>query len=104
MVLAVWGSGVRIPLAPLIFTDVCRQLSPSTMQAPRAAFRRGEPDVGLYLHGAHLVRSRRIRHFMATTGVPAPQDPDKTADLSTRRRRSPSATSVLEPATRAAEL
>ena len=28
------GSGVRIPLAPLIFTDVCRQLSPSTMQAP----------------------------------------------------------------------
>ena len=40
----------------------------------------GEPAVGLYLHGAHLVRSRRIRHFMPTTGVPAPQDPHKTAD------------------------
>jgi len=40
----------------------------------------GEPAVGLYLHGAHLVRSRRIRHFMPTTGIPAPQDPQKTAD------------------------
>src|SRR6185295_16589582 len=40
----------------------------------------GEPAVGLYLHGAHLVRSRRIRHFMPTTGVPAPQNPHKTAD------------------------
>ena len=40
----------------------------------------GEPAVGLDLHGAHLVRSRCIRHFMPTTGVPAPQDPHETAD------------------------
>jgi hypothetical protein len=32
--LAVWGSGVRAALALLIFNDVCRQLRPSTMQAP----------------------------------------------------------------------
>jgi hypothetical protein len=40
----------------------------------------GEPTVGLYLHGAHLVSSRRIRRFMPTTGVPAPQEPHKTDD------------------------
>ena len=40
----------------------------------------GEPAVGLHLHGAHLVRSRRIRHFMPTTGGPAPQNPHETAD------------------------
>ena len=40
----------------------------------------GEPAVGLDLHGAHLVRSRCIRHFMPTTGVPAPQEPHETAD------------------------
>jgi hypothetical protein len=40
----------------------------------------GEPAVGLDLHGADLVRSRCIRHFMPTTGVPAPQDPHETAD------------------------
>ena len=51
------------------------------MQAPMPPLSDvGEPAVGLYLQGAHLVRSRRIRHFMPTTGVPAPQDPDKTAD------------------------
>ena len=51
------------------------------MQAPRGRSQTwGEPAVGLYLHGAHLVRSRRIRLFMPTTGVPARQDPHKTAD------------------------
>ena len=49
------------------------------MQAPmRPLSDVGEPAVGLYLHGAHLVRSRRIRHFTPTTGVPAPQDPHET--------------------------
>ena len=51
------------------------------MQAPmRLLSDVGEPAVGLYLHGAHLVRSRRIRHFMPTTGVPALQDPHETTD------------------------
>ena len=40
------------------------------MQAPvRPLSDVGDPAVGLYLQGAHLVRSRRIRHFMPTTGA-----------------------------------
>jgi hypothetical protein len=32
------------------------------------------------MHGPRLVRTRHIRHFMPTTGVPVPQDPHKSAD------------------------
>jgi hypothetical protein len=34
----------------------------------------------LHVHGARLVRTRRIRHFMSTTGGPVPQEPQKAAD------------------------
>jgi hypothetical protein len=64
-----------VPLAPLIFSE---PIDDASAMRPLSGVR--EPAVGLYLHGAHLVRSRRIRHFMPTTGVPAPQDPHKTAD------------------------
>jgi hypothetical protein len=40
----------------------------------------GEPAVGRHLYGALLVRSRRIQHFMPTTGGPVPQEPHKTSD------------------------
>jgi len=70
--------------SPLSSTHFHRRLSATEPVDDASAMRPlsdvGEPAVGLYLHGAHLVRSRRIRHFMPTTGVPAPQDPDKTAD------------------------
>jgi len=70
--------------SPLSSTHFHRRLSATEPVDDASAMRPlsdvGEPAVGLYLHGAHLVRSRRIRHFMPTTGVPAPQDPHKTAD------------------------
>ena len=70
--------------SPLTSTHFHRRLSATEPVDDASAMRPlsdvGEPAVGLYLHGAHLVRSRRIRHFMPTTGVPAPQDPHKTAD------------------------
>ena len=60
------------------------------MQAPmRPLSDVGDPAVGLHLHGALPARSRRIRHFMLTAGVPAPQDPHETAD-----RRHPAAITV----------
>jgi len=78
--LAVGGQGS----SPLSSTHFHRRLSATEPVDDASAMRPlsdvGEPAVGLYLHGAHLVRSRRIRHFMPTTGVPAPQDPHKTAD------------------------
>src|SRR6476619_2728284 len=70
--------------SPLSSTHFHRRLSATEPVDDASAMRPlsdvGEPAVGLYVHGAHLVRSRRIRHFMPTTGVPSPQDPHKTAD------------------------
>jgi hypothetical protein len=40
----------------------------------------GELTVGLDVHVAVFVRSRRIRHFVPTTGGPAPQEPHQAAD------------------------
>ena len=70
--------------SPLSSTHFHRRLSATEPIDDASAMRPlsdvGEPAVGLYLHRAHLVRSRRIRHFMPTTGIPAPQDPHETAD------------------------
>src|SRR5690242_16673815 len=41
---------------------------------------RGEAAVGCHAHGARLVRSRCVRHFVPTTGRPAPQNKDHSAD------------------------
>ena len=40
----------------------------------------GELTVGLDVHVAVFVRSRSIRHFVPTTGGPAPQEPHQDAD------------------------
>jgi hypothetical protein len=44
----------------------------------------GKPAVRLHMHGPRLVCARCIGHFMPTTGVPAPQDPQDP----TERQRS----------------
>jgi hypothetical protein len=40
----------------------------------------GELPVGLDMHVAAFMRSRHIRHFVAPTGGPAPQEPHQAAD------------------------
>ena len=94
--------------SPLSSTHFHRRLSATEPVDDASAMRPlsdvGEPAVGLYLHGAHLVRSRRIRHFMPTTVRTGAARSTQDRRPTTPRRRSPSATSVPEPATRAAEL
>ena len=54
--------------------------SPVLSQARGRLLDVGEPTIRRHVHGARLVRSRHIRHFVPTTGVPAPEEPHETAD------------------------